>query len=80
MMDARDGKILILVCPNHRQLEIPPCDQGGRVLRHPSMGEEVVYSGVEMYGTAWSESWFGGGNLPGGERIYKEYAHKMSIN
>lgn len=33
-----------------------------------------------MYGTAWSEIWFGGGNLPGGERIYKEYAHKMSIN
>lgn len=35
MMDAHDGKILILGCPNHRQLENPPCDQGSRVSRHP---------------------------------------------
>lgn len=35
MMDAHDGKILILVCPNHRQLEIPPCGKGSRVSRHP---------------------------------------------
>ena len=35
MVDAHDGKILILRCPNHRQLEIPPCGKGSRVLRHP---------------------------------------------
>ena len=35
MMDAHDGKILILRCPNYRQLEIPPCGKGSRVLRHP---------------------------------------------
>lgn len=35
MMDAHDGKILILRCPNHRQLEIPPCGKGSRVSRHP---------------------------------------------
>lgn len=35
MVDAHDGKILILGCPNHRQLEIPPCGKGGRVSRHP---------------------------------------------
>ena len=35
MMDAHDGKILILCCPNHRQLEIPPCGKGSRVSRHP---------------------------------------------
>ena len=35
MMDADDGKILILRCPNHRQLEIPPCGKGSRVSRHP---------------------------------------------
>nr|DAE64383.1 MAG TPA: hypothetical protein [Caudoviricetes sp.] len=34
-MDAHDGKILILRCPNHRQLEIPPCGKGSRVSRHP---------------------------------------------
>lgn len=35
MVDAHDGKILILGCPNHRQLEIPPCGKGSRVSRHP---------------------------------------------
>ena len=35
MMDAHDGKILILRCPNYRQLEIPPCGKGSRVSRHP---------------------------------------------
>ena len=35
MVDAHDGKILILCCPNHRQLEIPPCGKGSRVSRHP---------------------------------------------
>lgn len=35
MMDAHDGKILILRCPNYRQLKIPPCGKGSRVSRHP---------------------------------------------
>lgn len=51
--------------------------EGYRISRHPSMGEEVVYSGVEMYGTAWSGIWFGGGNLPGGEVKCKKYINEM---
>lgn len=30
-----------------------------------------------MYGTAWSEIWFGGGNLLNWERKYKKYTNEI---
>ena len=63
MMDAHDGKILILVCPNHRQLEIPPCDQGSRVSRHPWARGNM--HGVECGGMGWR----GGGVWCGEEKM-----------